>query len=430
MIESFQKTEIGFLPKDWKHGRIDEYFEIQQGKQVSKKNRIGDNQKPFLRTSNLQWGKIILEELDFLHFTEDEETKFELKRNDLLVCEGGDIGRTAIWRCEISDCFYQNHLHRLRAIDNNILPEFVLYWLQYAFVFAKVYFGRGNVTTIPNLSKSRLSELLMPEPSLAEQRQIVFVLSKLQTAIEQQDKLIKTTTELKKALMQKLFTEGTKGEKQKQTEIGFVPESWELVELGSCILSSRYGLSSKGQESGKVPILRMTNQVDGFISDKNLQFVDISDQEVARFKLAKDDVIFNRTNSFELVGRTAIFKLEGIFIFASYLIRIKVDKQKLLPDYLNVYLNSDSTQLRLKSIATRGVSQSNISATRLAGFKIQLPPIEEQNAIVENWHVFNNKILFHQNKKQTLSDLFKTLLHELMTGQRRVNEIDFEQLDI
>jgi type I restriction enzyme S subunit len=86
---------------------------------------------------------------------------------------------------------------------------FILHWLQYSFVYGNIYFGRGNITTIPNLSKSRLSELIIPQPKLPEQRKIAHVLSKVQKAIEQQDKLIRTTTELKKALMQKLFTEGS-----------------------------------------------------------------------------------------------------------------------------------------------------------------------------------------------------------------------------
>ncbi len=230
-MEGYSNTDIGFFPNDWNVGRIDNFFEIQQGKQVSKSNRVGKNQRPFLRTSNIYWGKIVLEELDYMHFSEDEEARYRLEKNDLLVCEGGDIGRTAIWNQELENCYYQNHLHRLRAKKGDIDPLFILQWLEYSFGYGKVYFGRANVTTIPNLSKSRLSELIIPQPPLPEQRKIAHVLSTVQKAIEQQDNLIRTTTELKKALMQKLFTEGTRGETQKETEIGLVPESWEVVRI-------------------------------------------------------------------------------------------------------------------------------------------------------------------------------------------------------
>ena len=350
------------------------------------------------------------------------------KKLTVQVCEGGDIGRTAIWNQELENCYYQNHLHRLRAKKSDIDPFFILQWLEYSFVYGKVYFGRANVTTIPNLSKSRLAELIIPHPPLPEQHKIAHVLSTVQKAIEQQDNLISTTTELKKALMQKLFTEGTRGEPQKETEIGLVPESWKVLKMGDCLLQTQYGLSTKGNDAGEVPILRMTNQKDGCISGNNLQYVNISEKELNKFKVNIGDVIFNRTNSFELVGRTSIFNLVGDYVFASYLIRLITNSEKLYPELLNLYLNSDETQNRLKSIATRGVSQSNISATRLSSFIIPLPSLAEQKEIISTIIAFNLKIEYQNKKKQTLNGLFKTLLHELMTGQRRVHEMEFDVL--
>lgn len=307
--------------------------------------------------------------------------------------------------------------------SEKVLDEFLYYFLKTQF---SILNSKTTGSTIPHVSKNILDNLEIPYYSLSEQSKIVYVLRTIHKAIEQQDKLIKTTTELKKALMQKLFSEGTKGVKQKQTEIGLVPESWEAVKLGECIIKTQYGLSTKGSDKGNIPILRMTNQKDGYIVPDSLQYVNISSSEVNKFKIDFEDIIFNRTNSFELVGRTAIFQLEDNYVFASYLIRLKTDRTKLLPRFLNTYFNTDETQLRLKSIATRGVSQSNISATRLIGFTIPLPPISEQYEIVEISERFDRKIKFHQSKKYSLTNLFKTLLHELMTGQRRVNEIDFE----
>ena len=106
MIES----EIGSFPASWKVDRVDSVFEIQQGKQVSKKNRAGDNQRPFLRTKNVFWNQLDLNELDQMNFTEVEESRLEIKPGDLLLCEGGDIGRAAMWRGEIKRCYHQNHL--------------------------------------------------------------------------------------------------------------------------------------------------------------------------------------------------------------------------------------------------------------------------------------------------------------------------------
>jgi len=331
MIVQLQKTEIGDFPCAWEVKRIDSSFDIQQGKQVSKKNRDGEHQRPFLRTKNVFWNRLELTDLDEMHFSEAEQTRLELTANDLLVCEGGSIGRTALWNNEVDGCLYQNHLHRLRAKGDKAHPQFGVYWLWYAFDVAKLYFGRGNVTTIPNLSQSKLAELPMALPPLPEQKKISHILSTVQRAIEAQERIIQTTTELKKALMHKLFTEGLRNEPQKQTEIGPVPESWEVVELGELLEIAQYGLSVKGNPEGNYPILRMTNQVDGQIVGRNLQFVEISDSEFEKFKVERGDILFNRTNSLELVGRTAIFDTEGQFVFASYLIRLRTEERKLNP---------------------------------------------------------------------------------------------------
>lgn len=126
-------TELGELPVDWRVQRFDSLFTVQQGKQVSKKNRLGENQRPFLRTRNVFWGRLDLSELDEMYFTSEEENRLELQRGDLLVCEGGDIGRTAIWRGELEHCYYQNHLHRARLKNGTADSQFILYWLWYAF---------------------------------------------------------------------------------------------------------------------------------------------------------------------------------------------------------------------------------------------------------------------------------------------------------
>jgi type I restriction enzyme S subunit len=185
----------------------------------------------------------------------------------------------------------------------------------------------------------------------------------------------------------------------------------------------------KGADDGETPILRMTNQVDGRIVARDLQMVNISEADRLKFKVEPQDILFNRTNSFELVGRTAIFELEGDFVFASYLIRLRTQANSLRPAFLNHYFNWSAVQARLKGIASRAVSQSNISASRLQGFLVLLPSPEEQDEIVSCIDQIDQVRSVHQRQLGILQGLFRTLLHQLMTAKIRVNELDLSALE-
>ena len=313
--------------------------------------------------------------------------------------------------------------------DKSLHNRFLYFWLLTDEVTKRVE-GIQRGASYPAIRDSDVKNLEISLTPLPEQRRIAAVLLLVQRAIEQQERLIALTTELKKALMHKLFTEGTRGEPQKQTEIGPVPKSWEILPLGEAIDLTQYGLSVRADGSGAYPMLRMTNQVAGKIVTNELKYVDLSDDDFAKFCVRPGNVLFNRTNSFDLVGRTAIFDLDGDYVFASYLIRIRTNDKKLNPFFLNHYFNWHKTQIRLKSIATRAVSQSNISATRLKGFKIPVPCLKDQTVIVANLDLLDVKQGHHQKIRASLQDLFRTLLHQLMTAEIRVNDLDLEELGL
>lgn len=171
----FQMTELGPLPEHWQVVRLGEVFKIQQGKSLSPRSRTGPRKRPFLRTANVFWGYIDLSSVDEMHFEEMEEKRLALKPGDLLVCEGGDIGRTALWEGQLPLCLYQNHLHRLRATRSDILPLFYVYWMQAAWTLLGLHDGAGNQTDIPSLLQSKLFSFSFPI-SLAKQQEIARLL--------------------------------------------------------------------------------------------------------------------------------------------------------------------------------------------------------------------------------------------------------------
>ena len=151
---------------------IEKLFDLKQGKSLSSKNQTGLYLKPFLRTANVFWSHLNLTKVDEMDILDKERESLLLKKGDLLICEGGDIGRTAIWNEELKECYYQNHIHRLRAKREDISPRFYMYWMNTAIRILNIYGTFGNRTTIPNLSGKRLLRFKVPLPPLQEQEKI------------------------------------------------------------------------------------------------------------------------------------------------------------------------------------------------------------------------------------------------------------------
>ncbi len=198
-------TEIGPLPESWGVEPLGNHFEIVQGLSLKGNLATDGTGVPFLRTSNVYWGRIDLSKISRMNV---ETTAIrDLQSGDLLVCEGGEIGRAAIWSDEIEHCTYQNHVYRLRPTANGKAdPKFVMRWLEEGFCHRQVYEGAGNKTTIPNLSRSRLSELRIPIATLDEQKEIVAILDAIDRKIDLHHKKRAVLTDLFKTLLHQLMT--------------------------------------------------------------------------------------------------------------------------------------------------------------------------------------------------------------------------------
>ena len=414
----------------WTWRPLGELFEIGAGKTMSAAARNGADKTPFLRTSNVLWDEIDLSSVDEMSIPEHELCAKSLKRGDLLVCEGGEIGRAAIWDGEVETMSFQNHLHRLRPIDPNVAPHFYVFFLQSAFTQLGIFDGAGNRTTIPNLSRGRLAALEIPQPPLAEQQAISAALAQVRDAIKAQEQSIVLSQDLKRAAMRTLFTRGLHGEPQKETEIGPIPESWEIMAIDDVAVTTQYGLSVRGRTSGTYPILRMNCQEDGKVHYRDIQFVDLDSESYDRFRVNPGDLLFNRTNSIDLVGRMAIVEDDRPAVFASYLVRLVVDANRCNPEFLNYFMNWPRTQGEIKKLASRAVGQANINATKLRTVLFPLPVIDEQREIAAILDAIDRKIDLHRRKRAVLEDLFKALLHKLMTREIRVGELGIASAEI
>ena len=166
----------------WEWRRVDEMFSLQLGKMSSKKAREGEEQAKYIKNNNVLWGGFSLDDLPSMSFNERERGKFSLETGDLLVCEGGEIGRAAIWPGDRQDIYYQKALHRLRPISPDANTWFFMHYLRACSrngILNRISTGG----TIPHLPRVRLAELRLPFPDLSEQRLCLEILGSLQDSL-------------------------------------------------------------------------------------------------------------------------------------------------------------------------------------------------------------------------------------------------------
>jgi len=398
----------------WKYYFIEDFGTISTGTTPStKRPEFYGGQYKFISPVDLDKGKYINTSHKLLT-EEGLKAGRTLPKNAILVgCIGniGKIGMTA----DVISSFNQ----QINAIvcNESFDPDFIYYLL----TFHRPLLEKSAVkTTLPILNKGNFQKIKIQAPEFPEQRKIAYVLSTIQKAIEQQDKLIKTTTELKKALMQKLFTEGLYGEKQKETEIGLVPESWEVVKLSEICEKPQYGFTDSASSTGNAKFLRITDITKFGVNWDAVPFCNCPDIE--KYKLIKGDIVFARIGA--TTGKSYIIENPPKSVFASYLIRVRC-KNNILPGFLIYYFKTGMYWNQINSRKGDNL-KGGVNGSVLSRLIVSKPTLEEQKEIAKILETLDKKIEFHQKKKQTLTDLFKTMLHELMTGQRRVNEIDFE----
>ncbi len=321
-------------------------------------------------------------------------------------------------------CCFQNHLHRLRAKCEEIESEFYMYWMQAAILLFGLYLGQGNKTTIPNLSKARLARFWVPLPPLPEQRAIAHVLRTVQQAKEATERVIQATRELKKSLMRHLFTYGPVPVEEaervplKETEIGPVPEHWEVMRLGEVAKTTSGGTPSRKHPEyfgGKIPWVKSGELNDNLISytEETLTDAGLSNSNAKVFPkgtllVAMYGATAGKVGILECDAATnqavcAIFPHEGLI--SRYLFYVFIHR-------------------RTELLSERyGGAQPNISQTVIKDFNIPLPPLSEQREIARILQAVDKKLQAEEARKQALETLFKTLLHNLMTGKIRVNNI-------
>lgn len=360
--------------------------------------RAGVNKVPFLRTSNVLWDRLDLSAVDKMAIPPHELPDKLVERGDLLVCEGGEIGRAAIWDGSIEPMAFQNHLHRLRPKQDDVDPRFYVYFLQSAFTQLGIFEGAGNRTTIPNLSSGRLAALDVPHPPLLVQQAVVAVLAAVRDAITVNDKAVRAAIELKQAVMADVLVRGLGSQEMRDTEIGPVPATWAVGVVGDFAEFQRgFDITKKEQvTSGPIPVVSS----GGVKSFHNVAAV------------AGPGVVIGRKGSIGSVHYVATdFWPHDTTLWCK-------DFHGNDPKF--VYYRLQTVEMkRLDSGATNPALNRNF----LHEEPLSWPDVDEQKEIVDVIEAVDEKIQLHERRRDSLDELFRSLLYKLMTGEVSTDDI-------
>lgn len=311
---------------------------------------------------------------------------------------------------------------------NGCHPKFLYYLLT-----SHEVRGRAVARMEGSTGRQRIPEdvfrrrLLVPVPPTDEQAAIASALDVVDTAIERTRAAAKRAQALKTALTQQLFAEGIRNDGLKKTSIGLAPDSWEIVPLGAVVTSFQYGLSVPMQSTGDIPILRMGNIQAGDVVLNDLKFVSLPDAMIKPYIVNRGDVLFNRTNSQELVGKVGVYREDESVVFASYLIRLVTNTELVDNYFLGQLLSSYPAQCRIRRYATPGVQQVNINATNLSKVMIPLPVgskgIDEQREIARVLESADDMVRVNMSRVDAQLALKRSLMHHLFTGKVRVGSL-------
>ncbi len=397
------------MKEGWEIKKLGDAATIYNGNSINAKVKESKykNQKegiPYIATKDIGFNSIIdYDNGVLIPLIEKEKFKIAPKNSVLICAEGGSAGRKIGYTSK--DVCFGNKL--FVTIPKDELKSKFVYYYFYSNQFRE-YFFEKLAGVIGGVSMKKFKEIPIPVPNVETQNRIIEKLDKSFGAINRAKVIAEQNLENAKELFESYLW------------FFMADKRWDKVLLNEICTKVEYGSSAKSKPTGKVPVLRMGNIQNGLFDWSNLVYTS-NVEEIEKYYLQYNDVLFNRTNSPELVGKTAIYKGEQPAIFAGYLIRIHRKEEVINADFLNYYLNSPVAFAYGKTVMSASINQANINGTKLKGYPVPLPPIEEQVKIVSKLDTLKHETqqlkITYQEKLDDLEELKKSILQKAFNGE-------------
>jgi len=427
--EGYKMTELGPLPRAWEVVRLGEIIE-----EVKEKNKSSVDLKVFT-VSNVE-GLIPSDRFFGKQVYSENTDSYKIVRQGCFAYNPyrinvGSIGLFKESMGLVSPAYVVFKVTRPDCLH----PEFLFRLLKSPFYMSeieRIAMSRGSVRR--SLSYRDLSDFKIPLPPLPEQRKIAAVLSTVQEAKEKTEAVISAARDLKKSMMSYLFTYGpvplsdAENIPQKETEIGMIPEEWEVVRLGDIaelfIGGGTPSTNNKEYWGGEIQ-WTTSRSINGlYLVNGEKRITKTGLEESSTHLIPKDNLIIGTRVG---IGKVAINKVD--IAISQDLTGIFIDKNKYSLEFLAYQICTDEVQAFFKECA-RGTTIKGISRGDLKRLPLKIPPLPTQQKIASMLSAIDEKVEAEENKKKALEDLFNTLLHNLMTAKIRVNHLVLDKAEL
>lgn len=401
-------TELGEIPEKW---QVDSMDKIVTSTQLGS-NTLGKelSEIPMLKMGNLTIGGFNFNKLEYI-------SKDELKNNKEYILQKGDflfntrntlelVGKSAVWNEQIETAIFNSNIMRIKYCDK-INDFYMGYYFSSDIGWRELKAISIGTTSVAAIYTKDLMKAKVIIPTIEEQEKIVSILSTVDEQIDNIDALIEKNKELKKGLMQTLLTKGIGHTKFKKTEIGEIPEEWEIKKLDECI-NTQTGFPFKSEmfnENEGLPLIRIRDILKSNIG--TFYSGEYNEEYIVNY----DDILISMDGDFNIA------KWKNIKGLLNQRICRVSEKENISREYIFYVLNR---VLKAIERATPSTTVKHLVIKDLVNTKIAIPTLDEQNIIGNTLFNIDRKIEIYEKKKIKLEEVKRGLMQQLLTGKIRV----------
>ena len=413
--EDFKQAPFAKIPNDWGLLKLEDIAEdIHYG--ITAKAVEEQTQLRMLRTTDIKNYQADWNKLPFCVITEKRKDirRYLLKKGDLVIARAGTTGVSVLVDRDLGNVIFGSYLIKVR-LNRRVHPSFIHYFCQSRFYWRHIISSQAG-STLKNINLPTLKSLKIPIPKLEEQRGIVEVLSVVDLAIQKTDEIIAKTERLKRGLMQTLLTKGIGHKKFKETPIGKIPKTWQVMRLKEVATVQRGKFAHRPRNDprfygGKIPFIQTGDiaRASGIIKEYS-QTLNEEGLKISKL-FKKGTIVISIAGN---IGDVGILGFDACFPDSVVGISVGNKINKLFLMYLLQYFKHE-----LSGKAPRS-TQKNINLQILESLKIPVPPLSEQEKIAKILFTIDKKLQIENENKKKLENIKRGLMDLLLTGKIRV----------